>query len=103
METVFINCDNATLVQQIGNMNIMAISGGRVIIRETGITLPIRYGYSVEIDFAANDTYTVRRVYTKNFNRIIKGELNNVYCDEVGEVAYLASCYREPMPEFQVE
>ena len=96
----YIECDARTLVDQVSMMNIMAISGGRIIRRETGITLPIRYGYSGEIDLAGNDTYTVKRVYTKGLNRIIKGELAGVYCDEVGEVAYLASCYRQEMPQF---
>ena len=102
METTFIECDATTLVSQIGMQNIFAISGGRIMVRPTGITLKVRYGYAVEIDLAANDTYTVKRVYSKGLNRTIKGELANVYCDEVGEVSYLASCYLQPMPEFAV-
>jgi hypothetical protein len=101
-ETMFIECNSTTILQQIGRNNFFAISGGRVMIRPTGITLPVAYGYSVEIDLAANDTYTVKRVYSKGIKRTIKGELNGVYCDEIGEVAYLASCYRQAMPEFAV-
>lgn len=100
METTFINCNASELINQIGGTNFFAISGGRVMVRPTGITLPIAYGYSVEIDLAANDTYTVRRVLSRGTKRTIKGELSNVYCDEVGEVAYLASCYRDEMPQF---
>ena len=44
------NCDAQELVAQIGKMNVMAISGGRVQVRKTGITLQVGKGYSVEID-----------------------------------------------------
>lgn len=57
------------------------------------MTLPVHQGYRVEIDLAANDTYTVRRVFTRGAKTWIKGERTDVYCDEVGEVAYQASCY----------
>lgn len=100
MTTVFTDCNAETLVSQIGMNNIFAISGGRIMVRPTGITLPVARGYSVEIDLAANDTYTVKRVYSRGTTRSIKGELANVYCDEVGEVSYLVSCYLQPMPEF---
>ena len=87
-------CDNEELLQQIGSRNIFAISGGRVLVRETGITLPVSSGYSVEVDLAADDTYVVRRVFTRAGKRWIKGERTNVYCDQVGELAYRASCFR---------
>jgi len=35
----FIECDTDELVRQIRRGNLMAISGGRVIRRETGVTL----------------------------------------------------------------
>lgn len=85
--------DAQTLVQQIGRGNVLAISGGRVKVRESGITLPVHQGYRVEIDLAGNDTYTVRRVFARGTKTWIKGERTNVYCDEVGETAYEASCY----------
>ena len=96
----FIECDNQTLKAQIGLMTILATSGGRVQLRETGITLPVRYGYAVTIDLNANDTYTVRRVFKRGTKTTIKGELVGVYADEVSEVVYLAGCYLDPMPEF---
>lgn len=86
-------CDAATLVAQIGRMNVLAISGGRVRTRETGVTLPVAHGYTVTVDLAANDTYTVRRIFTRGAKAWVKGERTNVYCDEVGEIAYRASCY----------
>ena len=88
-------CNNDQLIQQIGKGNILSISGGRVGERETGITLPVRYGYKVEIDLMGNDTYRVRRVYETKSQRIIKGEKTDVYASEVGEIAYQASCYKD--------
>jgi hypothetical protein len=87
-------CDSEELARQIGTGNILAISGGRVLVRESGVTLPVSNGYSVEVDLAADDTYVVRRVFTRAGKRWIKGERTNVYCDQVGESAYRASCFR---------
>jgi hypothetical protein len=93
-ETGMTECDTRTLIAQIGKMNILAISGGRIYARETGITLPVSSGYHVTVDLAGNDTYIVRRVFVRAGKRHVKGERTNVYCEEVGEVAYKASCYR---------
>ena len=93
-ETGMTECDAKTLIAQIGKMNILAISGGRVFARETGITLPVSARYHVTVDLAGNDTYTVRRVFVRAGQRYVKGERTNVYCDQVGETAYMASCYR---------
>ena len=90
----FVPCDAQTLVQQIGLGNIFAISGGRIIRRETGITLPVSNGYSVTVDLAGNDTYTVRRVFSRAGKVSIKGEVSDVYCIEVGSVAYQAHAFR---------
>jgi hypothetical protein len=89
----FMRCDCEELTQQIGIRNILAISGGRVGVRKTGITLPVRYGYAVTIDLAPNDTYVVRRTFTRSGKTKVMGERTDVYCEEVGEVAYQASCY----------
>ena len=93
-QTVFIECDAQTLCDQIGPRTIMGISGGRLYARPTGITLPVSNGYSVTIDLAAGDTYTVRRMFKRGAKTWIKGERADVYCDEVGEAAYYASCFR---------
>jgi len=95
IEESFVAVDHDTLIAQIGKGNVMSISGGRIMTRETGVTLPVRYGYTVEVDYAANDTYVVRRVYETKSARIVKGTKTNVYADEVGEVAYRASCYKD--------
>lgn len=81
------------LLRQIGFGNLAAISGGRWLRRDTGITLPVGRGYSVTVDYAWDDTYVVRRVFKRGPKVWVKGEEANVYCDEVGETAYRASCY----------
>jgi hypothetical protein len=90
----FRECDTQTIVEQIGRMNILAISGGRVMRRDTGVTLPVGAGYSVTVDYDWGDDYVVRRVFKRGAKVWIKGEQRGVYCDEVGEVAYRASCFR---------
>lgn len=91
---VFRDCDSSQVVAQIGRMNIFAISGGRVMRRQTGITLPVSNGYSVTVDLDASDTYVVRRVFKRGAKVWIKGEVRNVYCEDIGDVAYYASCFR---------
>jgi hypothetical protein len=93
-EARFVECDARTLAAQIGPRTILAISGGRIYVRETGVTLPVSNGYRVTVDLAGNDTYTVRRVFTRAGKTWIKGERSDVYCEQVGEVAYQASCFR---------
>lgn len=88
------------LVRQIGRGRLMAISGGRVENWGGVLRLPVSNGYRVEIALAANDTYIVRRVFRrKPKGELIpvdypKGERTEVYCEEVGEAAYYASCFR---------
>lgn len=87
----------ATTLSQIGMMNVLAISGGRVIhhTNVNVLSLPVSNGYRVEVEYLpVPDTYTVRRVYVRGLKRWVKGEATNVYATELGEVAYHASCFR---------
>jgi hypothetical protein len=93
-EPVFRECDARVLAAQIGPRTILAISGGRVHVRDTGVTLPVSNGYRVTVDLAGNDTYTVRRVFTRAGKTWVKGERVDVYAEQVSEVAYQASCFR---------
>lgn len=87
--------DFTTTLNQIGRMNVLAISGGRVGRRGDTLLLPVGAGYSVEIDLdVASDTYTVRRMFRRGGKAFPKGERTYVYADELGEVAYQASCFR---------
>lgn len=102
--------DPATLLQQIGAMNFLAISGGRYsVIRDhsdpeygsypIGVALPVAQGRRVEITLDWDDTYRVRRVrrISRGANRggeVLEAEQVGVYFDEVGEIAYSMSCWK---------
>jgi hypothetical protein len=91
--------DEDELIAQIGRMNIFAISGGRVgVIRENGetvgIELPVSNGYRVSIKLGWDDTWTVSRQFVRKGIVFDKGTLENVYADQVSEIAYQASCFR---------
>lgn len=98
-------CDPTELIQQIGLMNLYAISGGLWgSLRDAeqniiGAWLPVGSGRMVEVSLDFDDTYRVRCVRRvmrgKNRNQgIIETEVVGVYCDQVGEAAYQASCWR---------
>ena len=97
----FIECDGdmrRTMAQQIGRMSIFSISGGRVYPLKYGIELPVSSGMSVTVELDGNDTYVVRRLFTRKQAGVPKvwlhGERRNVYCDELSEVAYFAGMYK---------
>ena len=82
------------LRQQIGFGNLATISGCRAQREATGaIVLQVGHGYSVRITLDASDTYNVERIFTRSGVRTCKGIQTNVYADDIGEVAYQASCY----------
>lgn len=87
-----------TMLEQIGRMNVLAISGGRVHygtdLEHPTIILPVRYGYAVEVTYEpGQDLYTVRRTFTRGLKRWTKRTWERVYNDQLGEIAYTASCY----------
>jgi len=83
------------LLQQIGKMNVLAISGGRVSMHDHTMELPVSNGYLVTITLDPSDTYTVRRIFARGGKVWVKGEWTDVYSEQVGEVAYMASCFRD--------
>jgi hypothetical protein len=90
--------DPNALLLQIGRGNVLAISGGRAHMDNGALVLPVGSGYTVRVTLAANDTYTVERVFTRRSVRNGEGftvhRVTDVYAEEVGEVAYQASCFR---------
>jgi hypothetical protein len=86
-------------IAQIGKMNILGISGGRVnALRNShgeavGVQLPVGHGYGVNVLLHPNDTYTVQRTYTRSGTTTIKGQEEGVYADQVGDTAYRAGMY----------
>lgn len=98
-------CDAKEIAQQVGKWNILAISGGRLhaITNDegevVGLRMPINGTRRVDIVLDWNDTYIVRRVrkVVRGANRgheTVETEFSDIYCDEVGEVAYKASCWK---------
>jgi hypothetical protein len=79
---------------QVGHMNILSISGGRVIALPDGIELPVSNGYRVRVRLTAADDYTVERVLTRGGRDFPHGKREGVYCDTVGETAYRAGMFR---------
>lgn len=86
------------LIRQIGPMTMLAASGGRYRrLSDTVLSLPVGSGYSVEVEYDTGwDDYTVRRVFTRGGKRWVKGETVHLYCDDIGEATYRASCFHHP-------
>lgn len=82
------------ILDQIGCMNVLAISGGRWSPLPDGVELPVSQGYRVRVRLTPSDDYTVERLMVRGGREFAKGTKERVYCDQVGEVAYRASCYR---------
>jgi hypothetical protein len=86
--------DVAVTLRQIGHGNVLAISGGRHSRSTDGaLILPVAHGYRVEVFLDPSDTYRVERTFRRGERRWVKATWSNVYADQVGEVAYRASCY----------
>lgn len=94
MTTIDMQVDRRELLRQIGTSNVLAISGGRVIAVPGGVELPVSNGYIVRVTLVLDDTYTVERFLRRKAKEFPHGTRTDVYCDEVGEVAYRASCFR---------
>lgn len=85
-----------TMLDQIGTMNILAISGGRVLrTDENTVHLPVSNGYVVEVKYVpGRDLYTVSRLLKRGAKVFQKGTIEDVYAEDLGEIAYLTSCFR---------
>jgi len=95
--------DANTTLGQIGRMNVLAVSGGRVHTlfaddkrgggKAIGLEFPVGHGYKVRTFLADNDSYTVQRVFSRAGKDTVKGEETDVYAPEVGEAVYRAGMY----------
>ncbi|MFS0885015.1 hypothetical protein [Aeromicrobium sp. 179-A 4D2 NHS] len=85
--------ERRTIRDQIGFMNVLSISGGKVIPIKDGIELPVSYGYHVRVRLTPADDYTVERIFRRGGKEWVYGKRERVYADEVGQMAYYASCY----------
>jgi len=87
--------NRAVLAAQMGN-DLLCVSGGRMLrANDSMVVLPVAAGYVVVITLEADDTYTVTRALRRKGQYIIKGEMRNVYAENVGDVAYYASNFRD--------
>jgi hypothetical protein len=86
--------ERAAILEQIGRMTLGAISGGRFRALDDGVELPVSAGYHVRVQLTPADVYTVSRIFRRGSREWVKGERTNVYCDEVSDTAYRASCFR---------
>lgn len=98
-------CDASEVVRQVGTMTTLAVSGGRVVAlnneegENVGVLLPCGESRAVEVVLDWMDLYTVRRVrlVTKGANRgsvVVEAESRDIYCDQLAEVVYRASCWK---------
>jgi hypothetical protein len=92
----FRQCDGdmrRAMRDQIGFRTLMGISGLRITPTKYGIALPVSHGYTVTVDLAGNDTYVVRRLFTRGTKIWLHGEAREVSCERLSEVAWYASCF----------
>lgn len=99
-------CDHRVIAEQIGIMTVLAISGGKAFPiyshdrdDSVGLRLPIDGTRRVDVILGWMDTYTVRRIRTivsgpQRGSDVVEFERSDVFCDEVGHVAYEASCWK---------
>lgn len=81
------------LLRWIGSGNLGSISGFRKRLHGGQLYLPVSNGYSVRISLAGDDTWTVERVFTRSGRETVR-KMEGIYCDQVGEIAYRASCFQ---------
>jgi hypothetical protein len=96
VDTEYVTEVRTAMLASIHRMTIAAISGGRIMwLDDFTLKLPISNGYSVEVEYdRGSDTYTVRRMFTRSGVKFPKGELTNVYGEDLDETAYRASSFR---------
>jgi hypothetical protein len=84
---------HAETLRQIGDMNVLGISGGRFIRTLTSLLMPVAKGYWVTVTLAPDDTYTVQRVFIRSGKASVKLKMEGVYADQVSNDAFMASLY----------
>jgi len=83
------------LIGQIGHMNLLAVCGGRRMIHNGALEMAVGGGYRVLVFLSSNDTYEVRRVFVRKGEYILKGTVSDVYNDQIAEVVWQASLWRD--------
>lgn len=109
--TVHRDFDPAVTLAQIGADTIAAVSGGRRTVRLSVehdpdgtshpvpvLELPCGYGYRVEVQLGADDTYTVRRIHQRGGTRTVKGAATGIHFPDLAEQVYRAGMFRDDWP-----
>jgi hypothetical protein len=81
-------------IEQIGRYTFAAISGARYGTTESSLIMPSGQGHYVTVTLEASDTYTVRHLFVRAGKVTVKQEWEDVYCDQLSDVAYEASLWR---------
>lgn len=98
-------CDTGEVIAQMGKMTFLAVCGGKWAKvydsgKETvGVLMFCGESRAVEVVLDPWDTYTVRRVRLVNRGElkgsiVVESEVSDVYCDNLTEVVYSASCWK---------
>ncbi|MCC5807588.1 MAG: hypothetical protein JJU00_14790 [Opitutales bacterium] len=94
------HCDTpailVTMMDQIGEGTLLGVSGGRYIVRDSQtLRLPAGCGYAVDVRYNhGEDLYEVSRVYVRDGLTHVKGTRTRIYCDQLAETVWDASCFR---------
>lgn len=79
--------------EQIGIRDMLAISGGRMSVFQSSIMLPVRAGYWVVVTLTPADEYKVQGIFIRSGKITVKSTFEGIYAENVGFVAYQASCF----------
>ena len=84
------------MMRQIGAATLLAVSGGRFQLPEPGrLRLPVACGYKVDVTYDAGaDLYEVARIWVRGEQTVVKDTLDGIYADQLSEVVWAASCFR---------
>ena len=97
-------CDPTVIRQQIGGMTFLGVCGGKwaKIMDHSyscGVILFLGESRALEVILDYDDTYKVRRnrLVTSGKDKgeiVIESETSGVYCDQLTEVVWSASCWK---------
>ncbi len=98
-------CDTSEVMNQIGKMVVLAVSGGRMANLQdkegdtVGVILPITSTRRIEIVLDYNDTYTVKRIRYIQTGKLantetVEAEQSYIFCDQLAEVVLNLSTWK---------
>jgi hypothetical protein len=85
--------DEGQLLNQIGAMNVLAISGGRRITQGANTLFPVSNGYFVTVTINNRDLYDVKLFKANKNKAAVVMDWDDIGAEIIHEVAYQASCF----------